>query len=142
MSEINAKFTKIGWIPIHYMFQSFERSELLAYYRATDIALITPLKDGMNLVAKEYCAANIEQSGVLILSQFAGASTQLGKNSLLVNPYDIEGVADVIHRAYLIGIGERQRRMRKLRKSIAQRNIFWWLDFFSGKPSLNELIIQ
>jgi trehalose 6-phosphate synthase/phosphatase len=130
VSEINGKFTKIGWIPIHYMFQSFTRSELLAYYRAADIALITPLKDGMNLVAKEYCAANIEKSGVLILSQFAGAATQLGKNSLLVNPYDIEGVAAAIHRAYSMGVGERQRRMQKLRKSIARRDVFWWVDFF------------
>ncbi|MFC1893040.1 trehalose-6-phosphate synthase [Chloroflexota bacterium] len=130
VSEINREFTQLGWIPIHYMFQNYARNELLAYYRAADIALITPLKDGMNLVAKEYCAANIEKSGVLILSQFAGAATQLGRYSLLVNPYDIEGVSDAIHRAYSMGMDDRQWRMRKLRNSVARRDVFWWVDSF------------
>jgi trehalose 6-phosphate synthase len=130
VSEINGKFTQPGWIPIHYMFQSLERAELLAYYRAADIALVTPLKDGMNLVAKEYCAANIDKNGVLILSEFAGAATQLSRNALVVNPYDIEGVANAIYRAYDMSMSERKLRMQRLRKSVAKRDVFWWVDFF------------
>jgi len=130
VSEINGKFTLPGWIPVHYMYRSFARTDLLAHYRAADIALITPLKDGMNLVAKEYCAAKTDNSGVLILSNFAGAASQLYKNSLLVNPYDVEGVADAIYQAYRMGPDEQQRRMRRLRQSVARRDIFWWVDFF------------
>jgi trehalose 6-phosphate synthase len=112
------------------MFRSLDRSELLAYYRAADIALVTPLKDGMNLVAKEFCAANTDNSGVLILSEFAGAAAQLRRNSLLVNPYDIEGVANAIHRAYNMSANERRLRMRRLRKSVREHDIFWWVDSF------------
>lgn len=130
VGEINGKFSQSGWIPIHYMFRSLERAELLAYYRAADMALVTPLKDGMNLVAKEYCAANVDKEGVLILSEFAGAATQLRRDALMVNPYDIEGVADAIYRAYNMSLSERQLRMRRLRRSVAKRDIFWWVDFF------------
>jgi trehalose 6-phosphate synthase len=130
VSEINGKFSQPGWIPIHYMFRNLDRAELLAYYRAADIVLVTPLKDGMNLVAKEYCAANTDENGVLILSEFAGAAVQLRRNSLMVNPYDIEGVANAIHRAYNMSLDERRSRMRRLRKSIRKRDIFWWVDSF------------
>lgn len=130
VGEINGKFSRSGWIPIHYMFRSLEKAELLSYYRAANIALVTPLKDGMNLVAKEYCAANIDNNGVLILSEFAGAATQLGRGALVVNPYDIEGVADAIYQAYCMSASERQSRMRKLRESVAKRDIFWWVQFF------------
>jgi trehalose 6-phosphate synthase len=130
VSEINGEFAQSGWLPIHYMFRSLDRTELLAYYRAADIALVTPLKDGMNLVAKEYCAANVENRGVLILSEFAGSARQLHKHSLLVNPYDVEGVANAIHRAYNMSTNERRSRMQKLRKSIRKHDVFWWADFF------------
>jgi len=140
VSEINGRFTQSGWIPVHYMFRSLERTELLAYYRAADIALITSLKDGMNLVAKEYCAANVDKSGVLVLSEFAGAATQLRRGSLLVNPYDIEGVAEAIHRAYDMSIDERRWRMRRLRRSVARRDVFWWVDSFLRAAVARERI--
>ncbi len=130
VGEINGEFTQPGWIPIHYMFRSLERTELLAYYRAADIALVTPLKDGMNLIAKEYCAARVDRSGVLILSEFAGASTQLRRNALVVNPYDIDGVANAIYRAYNMSGDERRSRMLRLRKAVARRDIFRWVDSF------------
>jgi trehalose-6-phosphate synthase len=79
--------------------RGLEWAQLLAYYRTADIALITPLKDGMNLVAKEYCACSLED-GVLILSEFAGAAPQLQPDALLVNPNDVEGVADTIAQAW------------------------------------------
>jgi len=130
ISEVNGRFSRSGWTPVHYMFRSLERTELLAYYRAADIALITSLKDGMNLVAKEYCAANVDKSGVLILSEFTGAAIQLRGGSLLVNPYDIEGVADAIYQAYGMNIDDRRWRMQRLRKSVARRDVFWWMDSF------------
>jgi trehalose 6-phosphate synthase len=120
------------------MFRSLERTELLAYYRAADIALITSLKDGMNLVAKEYCAANVDLSGVLILSEFAGAAVQLRGGSLLVNPYDIEGVADAIYQAYGMNIDERQWRMQRLRRSVARRDVFWWVGSFLQDRTAGE----
>jgi trehalose 6-phosphate synthase len=112
------------------MFRNLKRTELLAYYRAAEIALITPLKDGMNLVAKEYCAANRDNNGVLILSEFAGAAAQLSRSSLLVNPYDIEGMANAIHRAYHMSPNERRSRMRRMRLAIRKRDIFWWVSSF------------
>ena len=138
ISEINGKFTTPGWIPVHYMFRSLPRTELLAYYRAADIALVTPLKDGMNLVSKEYCVAKTDKDGVLILSEFAGAASQLHRYSLIVNPYDVEGVADAIVRAYHMSADERQWRMRRLRKSIAKRDVFWWVSCFLQAAGFNS----
>jgi trehalose 6-phosphate synthase/phosphatase len=130
VGEINGQFTQSGWVPIHYIFRSLERTELLAYYRTSEIALITPLKDGMNLVAKEFCAASIEEDCVLILSEFAGAAAQLQRGALLVNPYSVEGVAEAIHYAVNMSKKERRARMRKLRRSIREYDIFWWVDSF------------
>jgi len=128
VGEINGKYTQSGWVPVLYLFRSLNQTELLAYYRASEIALITPLKDGMNLVAKEYCASTIDENGVLILSEFAGAAGQMKADALLVNPYDIEGVADAIHQAFAMEADEKRRRMRNLRKGIQEQNIYAWVD--------------
>src|SRR5262249_24495458 len=104
--------------------------DLLAHYRACDIAFVTPLKDGMNLVAKEYCACRIEQDGVLILSQFAGAAQQLKPDALLVNPYDVEQLADTLLRAFQMGEAERRARMKRMRRVVRDENVFWWVDSF------------
>jgi trehalose 6-phosphate synthase len=130
VSEVNGEFTRSGWVPIHYIYRSLQRAELLAYYRTSEIALITPLKDGMNLVAKEYCASNIEESGTLILSEFAGAASQLHRGAIMVNPYNIEEVADAIHQAYKMNREERKERMRKMRQSIRKYDIFWWVNSY------------
>jgi alpha,alpha-trehalose-phosphate synthase [UDP-forming] len=130
VGEINGRFTQAGWIPIHYHFHSSEREEVLAYYRMAGIAMVTPLKDGMNLVAKEYCAANLREDGVLILSEFAGAAAELQKGALLVNPYDIEGVAQAIYQAFHMNPKEKRRRMKRMRIQIEKNNIFKWADSF------------
>src|SRR5688572_10256386 len=131
VGEINGTFMRPGgWVPVWYVYSSLSRSELLAYYRAAHIALVTPLKDGMNLVAKEYCASSIEEESVLVLSEFAGAAAQLQRGALLVNPYDVEGVADAIYRAYTMGDEERRNRMRRLRRGIREGDIFWWVDTY------------
>lgn len=131
VGEINGQFTRPGgWVPIHYVFRPLEPIDLLAYYRAAQIALVTPLKDGMNLVAKEFCACSIEEDCALVLSEFAGAAAQLQRGALLVNPYDIEGVADAIHEAYYMSPAQRQARMRQMRRSIRNQDIYWWADSF------------
>jgi trehalose 6-phosphate synthase/phosphatase len=130
VGEINGRFTEVGWTPIHYIYRSLNRVELLAYYRTCEIALVTPLKDGMNLVAKEFCACSIENNGVLILSEFAGAAAQLQGGALLVNPFDIEGVADAIHQACTMDAASRHARMEKMRRSIQKHNIYHWVNDF------------
>lgn len=131
IGRINGEFTQPGgWVPIHYVFRSLEPLDLLAYYRAAQIGLVTPLKDGMNLVAKEYCTCSIEEDCVLILSEFAGAASQLRSGALLVNPFDVEGVAEAIYRAYCMAPEERRRRMRRMRREVQRRDVFWWLESF------------
>jgi trehalose 6-phosphate synthase len=130
VGEINGQFTQSGWVPIHYAYRSLDRSELLAYYRTAEVALVTPFKDGMNLIAKEYCAASLEENCVLILSEFAGAAAQLQKGALLVNPHDTEGVADAIYQALTMTQDERRQRMKKLRGSIKKHDIYWWVNSF------------
>ena len=130
VSEINGHFGEPTWVPVHYIHRSLDRHELLACYRAADIALITPLKDGMNLVCKEYCAARVNGDGVLILSEFAGAAFQLRRGALLVNPYHTRAVAEAIHRACEMPEAEQYQRMRGLRAGIRRENIFRWRDDF------------
>jgi trehalose 6-phosphate synthase len=125
--KINGRFSKHGRIPIYYMFRNLDRVQLLGHYRACEIALITPLRDGMNLVAKEYCASSIDNNGVLILSEFAGAAEQLSKGAVVVNPYDLEGTADAIYHAYIMSAEERQRRMRILRAEVRRNDVRKWL---------------
>jgi trehalose 6-phosphate synthase/phosphatase len=127
VGEINGRFTRAGWVPVHYHYRRLSLTELVALYRTSEIALVTPLKDGMNLVAKEYCVCSLD-GGVLILSEFAGAATELGRDALLVNPYDVEGMAQAIWRAWQMPPNERRRRMDRLRGQIHQHDIFWWVD--------------
>ena len=130
VGEINGMYTRSGWIPVHYTFGSLSQTDLLARYRSSEIALVTPLKDGMNLVAKEYCASSIEQTGVLILSEFAGAAAQLQKGALLVNPYNIEEIADAIYRAFRMTDREMKTKMSLMQKSIAKQDIYWWVNSY------------
>ena len=130
ISQINGQYTDSSWVPIHYIYRHVERQQLLAYYRAADVALVTPLKDGMNLVAKEYCAAQVEERGVLVLSEFAGAASQLGQGSLLVNPNDMAGVATAIHRAVVMPEREKRRRMKILRRVVQYSDVHRWSSAF------------
>ncbi len=128
VAQINGKYTQPGWVPIHHVFRHVERTELLAWYRLADAALVTPLKDGMNLVAKEYCACQADENGVLVLSEFAGAAEQMGKWALLVNPYDLDCVAAAIQLAVVMTPEERRPAMQKLRANIRDQNVYWWLS--------------
>jgi trehalose 6-phosphate synthase len=130
VSQINGQFGDPGWMPVHYMHRSVERAELLALYRAADIALITPLKDGMNLVSKEFCASQTGAPGVLILSEFAGSAEQLRSGAMLVNPYDFECVAEAVYQAFHMPIAERAKRMRRLRRRLRYADVFRWCEEF------------
>ena len=139
VGRINGEYTQPGWVPIHYIHRSLDRPELISYYRAAAIGLVTPLRDGMNLVAKEFCACNVDEDAVLILSEFAGAAAQLQDGALLVNPYDLEGVADAIQRAVAMDADERRARMQRMRKTVRERDIFWWMDSFLKAAISKEL---
>ena len=128
VSSVNGEFSTPGWVPVHYMYKSIPREELVAYYRLADIALVTPLKDGMNLVAKEYCACQVDDDGVLILGEFAGAAAQMQRGAILVNSYDIQGMAKAINEAVNMPVEKRKGRMRRLRAGIRRQNVFWWVD--------------
>jgi trehalose 6-phosphate synthase len=130
VSTINGEFSEPGWTPVQYIYRSLELQELLAYYRAADIALVTPLKDGMNLVAKEFCAARINHDGVLVLSEFAGAAEQLKNGALLVNPYDTVATAQAIRRACEMPETERRTRMEEMRIHIQWHDVFRWVEDF------------
>jgi trehalose 6-phosphate synthase len=132
IGRINGRFTGEGWPPIQYIYRSLSREELVAYYRLADIALITPGRDGMNLIAKEYVASQVEKKGVLILSEFAGAAEELTE-ALLVNPYDIETVADTIYKAIKMSGAAKRKRIEKMQELGKQRDIYYWVrDFFEG----------
>ena len=130
VGDINGRFSTSSWLPVQYHFRSLDREDLLAHYRGCDIAFVTPLKDGMNLVAKEYCACRIDENGVLILSNFAGAAEQLKTGALLVNPYDVEEVADTILKAFRMNDSERTARMKRMRRVVREENVFRWVDSF------------
>jgi trehalose 6-phosphate synthase/phosphatase len=129
VSRINGRFATSTWVPIHYMHQSFDQDDLIALYRAADVMLVTPVRDGMNLVAKEFVACRGDESGALVLSEFAGAADQLS-DALIVNPYDIAGVADTIHRALTMDGGDRRQRMRHMRDGVFAQDVHWWAREF------------
>jgi trehalose 6-phosphate synthase len=130
VGEINGEFALPGWQPVHYLYRSLQIRDLLAYYRMADICLVTSLKDGMNLVSKEYCACNVGGNGVLILSEFAGSAAQLARGALLVNPHDVEGCGDAIHTAFHMPRSERRARMRHMRRSVERSDVFWWTETY------------
>src|SRR5437867_1122165 len=130
VGDINGRFSTSNWLPVQYHFRGLDREDLLAHYRGCDIAFVTPLKDGMNLVAKEYCACRINEDGALILSQFAGAAEQLKTGALLVNPYDVEEVADTVLKAFRMTNAERNARMKRMRRVVRDEDVFRWVDSF------------
>jgi trehalose 6-phosphate synthase/phosphatase len=138
VTQVNGEFTQPGWVPIHHVFRSLEWEELVSYYRVADVGLVTPLKDGMNLVCKEYCACQVEGDGVLILSEFAGAAVQLHRGAILVNPYDLAHVADAIRRAVTMSRAQRRRPMRALRNNVRREDVYWWVDRFLGACGLDR----
>jgi trehalose 6-phosphate synthase/phosphatase len=129
VGQVNGEFATPTWTPIQYIHRSVPSDVLLALYRAADVMLVTPLRDGMNLVAKEFPAARIDDDGVLVLSEFAGAADEL-TDALLVNPYDVDGTAEAIHRALTMEATERHQRMRGLRRTVTEFDVHRWAANF------------
>lgn len=136
--RINGEYSDVDWTPIRYVNQGYPRDRLAGIYRSAKIGLVTPLRDGMNLVAKEYVAAqDPEDPGVLILSRFAGAALQL-KDALLINPYSPEEMSDAILRALAMPLDERKRRWRTMMDSVEGQDVTWWRECFTGRLAAVE----
>ncbi len=129
VGRINGRFGNAAWTPVQYLRRSLPFQELVALYRAADVMLVTPVRDGMNLVAKEFVASRIDGDGVVVLSEFAGAASELA-GALPVNPYDIRGAAGVYHRALTMGEGERRGRMATLRDQVRTSTVRMWSERF------------
>lgn len=140
--RINGAHAALDWVPIRYVNQAYPRDMLAGVYRASRIGLVTPLRDGMNLVAKEYVAAqDPADPGVLILSRFAGAAEQMDQ-ALLVNPHSAEELSDAIHQALIMPLEERQARWKALMADVQHRDVMWWLKSFTAElraPAAPEL---
>ncbi|MBL8877903.1 MAG: trehalose-6-phosphate synthase [Phycisphaerales bacterium] len=129
VGRINGEFSQPGHVAVHYFRRSVTPDDLSAYYRAADVMLVTPLRDGMNLVAKEYVATRTDYSGVLVLSEFAGAAREL-RRALLVNPHDIQGVAATILQALRLPRDEARKRMMILRMIVRRHDVYDWAEKF------------
>ena len=128
--SINGRFGELDWVPIHYIHRSTPRRRLADIYRSSRIGMVTPLRDGMNLVAKEYVAAqDPEDPGVLVLSQFAGAAEELTE-ALIVNPYNIEETADIIRAALEMPLTERRTRHEALLAAVRKHDVASWSQSF------------
>ncbi|MCP3139090.1 bifunctional alpha,alpha-trehalose-phosphate synthase (UDP-forming)/trehalose-phosphatase [Pyxidicoccus xibeiensis] len=141
VGRINGLYGGVHNVPVHYLYRSFNEKQLVGLYRAADVMLVTPVRDGMNLVAKEFCAARPDDDGVLVLSEFAGAAAEL-TSALIVNAYDVECMADAIEQALEMSEDERRTRMRALRTQVKAKDVHWWtssfLDRLQGLPAVSE----
>jgi trehalose 6-phosphate synthase len=140
VSRINGEFGRVGHPTVHYLHQSMPRSELIALFVAADVMLVTPVRDGMNLVAKEYVACRNDLSGALVLSEFAGAAAEL-TSAFLVNPHDLDGIKNAIEAAITVDPEEGRRRMRALRRQVMTHDVQRWARSFLaalGAPSRSQ----
>lgn len=133
IGRICGRFSTRKWTPIRYRYGRVDKVELGAMYRAARVALVTPLRDGMNLVAKEYVASQVDATGVLVLSEFAGAAGQLADGALLTNPYDAQATADTIRQAVEMPQAERASRMARLRETVRETDVYWWAERFLSR---------
>jgi trehalose 6-phosphate synthase/phosphatase len=144
VGRIVGRFTHEGRTPLSYLYTALDHEQLSAYYRAADVALVTPLRDGMNLVAKEYVACHPEGDGTLILSEFAGAAHEL-HDALIVNPYDPDAILRQLELALAMAPEERADRMRKLHARVCSHDIRWWttsfLDLIAGDRAAAPMAI-
>jgi len=137
VGSINGTHGTVSSLPVHYIHRSVSEADLAALYMAADVMLVTPLRDGMNLVAKEFVATRVDEDGVLVLSEFAGAASELN-GAVMVNPYDVAGVADAIQRALTMPPEERRVRMRNLRRSVTANDVHRWASSFIEQLQCNQ----
>lgn len=136
-SRINGKYGSIEWTPVIYQYKNLDFKKLTALYLSADVALITPMRDGMNLVAKEFIASRAEKRGVLILSETAGASAELGE-ALLVNPTDRQEIADALHLALTMPVEEQVRRNEIMQKRLQEYDVMKWAEDYISQLLLSK----
>lgn len=132
VGRINGTFGTASWVPVHTLYRTFGERQLAAMFRAADVMLVTPVRDGMNLVAKEFVATRTDGDGVLLLSEFAGAAERLS-GAVQVNPYDVPGTAATIAAALGMAEGERRRRMALLREEVRRSDVHTWAETFLAR---------
>jgi trehalose 6-phosphate synthase len=135
VEEVNWKYATENWTPIVLVRRNTVYPQILHFYRMADICVVSPLHDGMNLVSKEYISSRKDAEGTLILSQFAGAARELEGNALLVNPYNIEEMADALYEAATMSKKDQRQRMGKMREIVKENNIYRW-----GEDFISELV--
>ncbi len=141
--HINGAMGRLDWTPVRYVNRAFGQQLLSAVYRMAKVGLVTPLRDGMNLVAKEYVAAqDPEDPGVLVLSRFAGAAHELGDGALLVNPYDIETIADALARAASMPLDQRLQRYQAMMTAVTTNDVFHWCRNYLDQLSSSQRVSQ
>jgi alpha,alpha-trehalose-phosphate synthase [UDP-forming] len=129
VGRINGEHGELGRPPVHYLHQSYPKEEMAALFLAADVMLVTSLRDGMNLVAKEYVACRNDESGALVLSEFTGAADEL-RGAFIVNPHDVEGLKDAIMRAATVSPAEARRRIRSMRRRVHENDVAHWAASF------------
>ncbi|MCO4294411.1 bifunctional alpha,alpha-trehalose-phosphate synthase (UDP-forming)/trehalose-phosphatase [Solitalea sp. MAHUQ-68] len=132
VSNINSKYSTLDWVPIHYFYRSFSIDLLAALYKTADIALVTPMRDGMNLVSKEFVACKSDETGVLILSEMAGASRELN-DAIVINPNDSNKFVKALVQALEMPVDEQRHRMRSMRDIVSRFNIHHWVKLFMNR---------
>ncbi|HEX5542832.1 MAG TPA: trehalose-6-phosphate synthase [Micromonospora sp.] len=137
VGRINGEFGRVGVPAVHYLHRSYSRSELAALYCAADVMMVTPLRDGMNLVAKEYVACRTDRDGALVLSEFAGAATEL-RQAFLCNPHDPDAVKDALMRAIQVDQTEAKRRMRVMQRHLRNHTVDRWAQSFLHELGASE----
>ena len=130
VGEINGRYSRGAWVPVRYLYRYFSQQSLAAFYRDADVNMVTPLRDGMNLIAKEYVAAQVRDPGVLMLSGLAGAAAEL-TDAIIVNPFDIDGMAQSLYEALQTPRAEREARWRRMNDIVAKRTAAWWSAAFT-----------
>ncbi|MBX0289219.1 bifunctional alpha,alpha-trehalose-phosphate synthase (UDP-forming)/trehalose-phosphatase [Hymenobacter sp. HSC-4F20] len=138
VGRINAQYRTISWTPIHYFYRSFPLEELAALYRLAEVALVTPMRDGMNLVSKEFVASKADNRGVLILSERAGAARELS-DALIINPTDTGQLAEAMHDALVMPAEEQVHRMGAMRALVRQYNVFAWTKLFMDRLAYSKI---
>jgi alpha,alpha-trehalose-phosphate synthase [UDP-forming] len=143
VSRVNGKYATATWTPITYLYKSISRSELIALYRSAEVMLVTSLRDGMNLVAKEFCAARADAQGALIVSEFAGAAAELRTGALVINPYNVAGISRAVRTALSLSPADQQRRMQAMRRVVKAGNVFRWAESFEAvlRPSMEPMVV-
>lgn len=129
VGRINGNYSRLNWTPIHYFYRSFPLHALSAFYRMAEVAMVTPMRDGMNLVCKEYIASKLDKKGVLILSEMAGASKELS-DAILINPNDIGELVNAIKKALTMPVKKQMAQMSSMQRSLQRYNIHHWVTLF------------